>query len=166
MKKFKMKNSKLYNLQSERGVSLVEILIAVGILAYVLVGQMKLFVVCSGLSELSGNMTMATAAVQSKLDEIRNHDYDSIVADYASGGTPGNIFSLTDITGTGVIYVDSSNPDLLEVEVVVSWQHDKTSRVIGEDTDLDGVLDTGEDDNSNGKLDSLVSIAILLADRD
>ena len=159
MKKIKMKNIKLRKLRSKKGISLVEILIAAGILGVVLVGQIKLFIVCSGLATISGNMTMATAAAQSKLEEIRGHDYADIVADY-SGAT----FDLTDIVGKGVVYVDSSNPDLLEVEVVVSWQ-DKNNRIVGEDTDLDGVLDIGEDTNGNGRLDSIVAISSWLADR-
>jgi len=108
MKKHKIKSSKFTKLQSQRGISLVEILIAVGILGVVLVGQLKLFIVCSGLASISGNMTAATAAVQSKLEEIRGHEYSDIVADYSDA-----TFDLTDITGKGIIYVDSSNPDLL-----------------------------------------------------
>ena len=160
MKNCKMKSSKFTKLRSQKGVTLVEILLAAGILGVVLVGQLKLFIVCSGLSNISGNLTVATAAAQSKLEEIRGHEYSDIVTDY-SGAT----FDLTDLTGKGVVYVDSSNPDLLEIEVVVSWEEEKSKRVIGEDTDLDGVLDGGEDTNFNGRLDSIVAISSWLADR-
>jgi len=96
------------------------------------------------------------------MNEIREYDFDSIAADYASGGSQGNTFNLSQINGMGIIYIDLSNSLLLEIEIVVSWLN-QFNRVIGEDQDLDGVLDAGEDLNNNGKLDSVVEMVSLVA---
>lgn len=146
------------------GFTLAELLVAVIILGLVLGGLLQVFIRSSVLAELAYNKTVAMSEAQGKMEEIRNYDYDSIAADYASGGAQGNTFSLSQLTGTGVIYIDSSNADLLEVEIVVSWQN-KYGRIVGEDLDLDGELDSGEDADGNGKLSSIATLVSLIAKR-
>lgn len=154
----------MLKLQTNRGFTLTEVLVSAAILVVVSVGLIQVFLRASALSSLSGNMTIAMSEAQDKIEEIRNHDFDLIMTDYVSGGTPGDIFSLSEVTGTGKIYISNANPDLLEMEVVISWQ-EKDDRVIGEDQDLDGVLDAGEDINGNGQLDSTARIITYLARR-
>ena len=146
------------------GFTLVEVMIATAMLLVLLIGLVQFFVYASSLKNLAINMTTVTAQAQSKMEEIRNDAYANITTDYASGGTPGNTFTLSQPTAKGIIYIDSSNASLLTVEIDVSWKNDNT-RIIGEDTDLDGVLDAGEDLNSNGKLDSPVKIITYIAQR-
>ncbi|MBI5149865.1 MAG: prepilin-type N-terminal cleavage/methylation domain-containing protein [Candidatus Omnitrophica bacterium] len=111
--------------RSRRGFTLVEVLIAVGLLAIVIVGLLQLFVYCSRLAEDAGNTTLAINEAQNKMEEIRNHDFDAITADYASGGTPGNTFTLTSLNGTGAITISpvGGDPQLLQMQIVVNWQN-------------------------------------------
>ena len=152
------------SLRAAEGFTLAELLLAVIILGFVLGGLLQVFIRCSVLAELAYNKTVAMSEAQGKMEEIRSYDYGSIAADYASGGSQGNTFSLSQLTGTGVIYIDSSNADLLEVEIVVSWQN-KYGRIIGEDIDLDGALDSGEDVDGNNKLSSIATLVSLIAAR-
>jgi prepilin-type N-terminal cleavage/methylation domain-containing protein len=149
-----------------KGFTLVELLLATIILSVVLVGLLQLFIRCSVLTELSNNVTAAMSEAQGKMEEIRNYDFDSIATDYVAGGAL-NPFDLTQLTGKGVIYIDSSNADLLEIEIVISWQN-KYSRIVGEDLDLDGVLDTSpttEDVNGDSKLSSIATLVSNIAER-
>ena len=146
------------------GFSLAELLITVGILVTVIVILLQLFVYNSVLAELSGNMGNVLSDAQTKLEEIRNSDYSLITTNYASGGTPGNTFNISQGQGKGVIYIDSSNASLLQVTVVICWKN-KDGRVIGEDTDLDGILDAGEDLNGNSKIDSKATFILKIAKR-
>ena len=150
----------------QQGFSLVELLVVVGILVTVIVILLRVFIYNSVLAELSGNIAYAMSEAQAKLEEIRNSDYSLITTNYASGGTPGNTFNLSQGQGKGVIYIDSSNTSLLEISVVVCWKN-KDGRVIGEDTDLDGVLDAGEDLSSppNNKIDSKATLVLKIAKR-
>ena len=147
------------------GFSLAEVLVTVGIFVIVVTGLIQLFIYCSALSEMSGNMSYALTKAEDKLEEIRNHSYDQIVTDYNSGGTPGNIFNLSSLNAVGVVYINASNTNLLEIETDVSWRNQKDDRVVGEDRDLDGVLDAGEDINGNGKLDSVAKLITYVAKR-
>jgi len=149
---------------TSEGFSLVEMLLVVGILAVVITGLMRLFIHCSVLSEMSGNKTLVLGEAQATMEEIRDHDYNSIVTDYSLGGDPGNTFDLTHLNGKGIIYIDSTNADLLEIKIVVSWEN-KYNRVIGEDANLNGVLDAGEDLNTSGELDSIATIVSYIARR-
>jgi len=151
-------------IRSKKGFTFVEVLVVVAILAVVVTGLIRLFVYCSDSSDMAGNKTLAVIAAQTKLEEIRDHNFASIVADYSFGGTPGNSFALIYSTGNGNIYLTQIDPNLLEVEVVVSFEN-KRRLVIGEDQDLDGVMDVGEDVNTNGKLDSVVTLSTLIAKR-
>lgn len=111
--------------QSPQGLTLTEVLIAVGILAIVIVGLLQLFVYCSTLAEAAGNTTLAINAAQNKMEEIRNHNFGSIPTDYASGGTPGNTFTLTNLNGTGTITTSQvgGNSQLLQIQIDASWQN-------------------------------------------
>lgn len=144
--------------------TLIELMIAAGILALVLVGLLLLFIYSLSLSELAGNLTIAISQAQGKLEEIRNHSFDSIAVDYGESGSPGNIFNPGQLDGKGVIYIDDTNPELLEIEIAVSWRG-KGNRIIGEDKNLNGTLDADEDNNGNGKLDSPASLVSLIAER-
>jgi type II secretory pathway pseudopilin PulG len=148
----------------QKGSFLIELLIAIVILVIVLVGYLQLFISCFGLSETSRRLTFAISQTQGKLEEIRNHNFSTIVVDYGLGGNPGNTFSLIPLNGEGVIYINNTNPHLLTVEIAASIQ-DKGNRVIGEDADYNGILDAGEDTNGNGKLDSPVSLISMIAER-
>ncbi len=146
------------------GFTLVELMIVAGILAVVFTGMLNLFIFTSVQAEMAGNKTLAISAAQDKLEEIRDHDYDDIVIDYAGGGTPGNTFNTVGLTGKGAVYVNSSNTELLVIKVVVSWRN-KYNRLIGEDADLDGVLDVGEDLDSNGELSSPITLISMITRR-
>ena len=108
----------------QKGFTLVEVLIAVGILAVVIMGLLQLFVYCSNLAEAAGNTTLAINEAQNKMEEIRNHDFNAIAIDYASGGTPGDTFALTSLNGTGAVTTSQvgGSSELLQIQVDVAWQ--------------------------------------------
>lgn len=151
MKKNTGKNTK-------KGFTLVEVVLAAGILAFIIVAMVKVFIYTSMQAELAGSKTLAALAAQNKLEEIRNHEYDDIVTDYN-----GSIFDPAGLDGKGKVYV-TGTAELLQIETVVCWR-DKHNRVIGEDKDLDGALDAGEDADGNSRISSPVTIVTGLTRR-
>ena len=151
--------------KNKKGLTLVEVLVAMAIIATVVIGMMELFIYSTVLSESTRNLSNAFREAQSKMEEIRNHSYSLLTTDYVSGGTPGDTFSLSLMTGEGVIYIDSSNSSLLQITIVVSWENTRTGRTVGEDVNFNGVLDTGEDTNGNGQIDSPATLVSLIAYR-
>lgn len=136
------------------GSMLIELMIAVGIMVVVLVGYLHLFVYCLGLAETSGNITLTITEAQDKLEEMRNHNFNTLTVDYGASGVPGDEFSLSQLNGKGKIYfVPTGNPDLLHVEIVVAWV-DKNNRTIG-----------GVDDDSDGRIDSPIELETMIANR-
>lgn len=148
----------------KKGFTLVEVLIVVGILAVVVIGLFQVFLQSQEAAQIAQDKTLAMFAAQNKMEEIRNHSFDGILSDYVLGGDPGNTFILEKPTGKGVIYVNEVAQGLLRVKVVVCWR-DQRGRVIGEDLNLNGVLDVGEDINNNGEIDSIVIIESMMARR-
>jgi hypothetical protein len=62
----------------------------------------------------------------------------------------------------GVVEVsDTTYSDLKRVRLTVSFR--SRNRVIGEDSNLNGILDAGEDSNGNGRLDSPAEVISLIA---
>ena len=116
--------------RSPQGFTLVEVMIAVGILAIVIVGLLQLFVYCSILAQDAGNVTLALSQAQNKIEEMRGHGFANLTTDYGSGGTPGNTFSLTGLNnGTGTITISQvgGSAELLQVQIDSAWQN-KSSR--------------------------------------
>ena len=149
---------KIFN--NKQGFTLVEVLISAGIMTTVIVGLMGVFVQCSTLAQMSGNFSNVWAQVQGKIEEIRNSNYDLITTNYPNGTT----FNLTSPTGEAIIYLNTSTANLLQVQIVASWQN-KYGRVVGEDKNINGVLDNGEDENNNGQLDSPLMVTTNIAKR-
>ena len=141
------------------GFTLVELMVATLILVAVLVGLLASYVACLDLTDLAKNTSTAINIAQSKIEDIKNDTYVQIKADY--NNVP---FNVTGLTGKGVSYVDDTNPDLLEVTVTVCWRQ-KNGRIIGEDTNLNGQLDAGEDKDSDGQIDSIVTLVTMIAKR-
>ncbi len=152
-------------MRAKRGVTFVEILASLVILGILITGLLNVFLLCFQWNDASREMLIAMAEVQSKLEEIRASPYDLIPAAYSPAGTPGNTFALTGINGTGVIFVNNANSDLLNIRVAACWRGTRNGRMFGEDANLNGVLDAGEDANNNGLLDSQASLTMPIARR-
>ena len=152
---------------TSKGFTLVELLFATLILGFTLVGLLQVFFRCNVLAQMAQDKSAAMSLVQGKMEEIRNYTYSSIAADYASGGAVGDTFSLTPLTGMGVVYIDeftAGDANLLQIKIVGSYE-DRFERIIGEDLDLDGDLDGGEDVDGDGDLSSITSLISFIASR-
>ena len=105
------------------------------------------------LEELGRNSQLALSAINSEIEDIKNTDFNTIVATYdnATFSAPAGL------TGIGKVYIDDSNPELFVVKVLFCWRQ-SNRRIIGEDTNLNGTLDAGEDKNANNQLDSYVQV--------
>ena len=150
--------------RSKKGFTLVELLVAVFILAFTLAGLIQVFLQCSTLNEMAISKTAVMVDLQGVAEEIRDYNYTSIATDYASGGAVGNTFDLSLLTGKGVIYIDAGNPELLEIKIVASWKGN-SARIIGGDLDLDGEIDAGEAVDADGDLASIATVITKIAQR-
>lgn len=138
----------------------MELMIAALILAMVIAGLLVSYISCLQLTDSARNTSLAMNAAQAKSEEIEEHAYDDIKNDYNNVSfTPANQ------NGKGVSYVDDTNSNLLKVTVTVCWRQTR-GRVVGEDKDLDGQIDAGEDINVNGILDSPAEIVTYIAKRE
>ena len=150
--------------KGKQGFTLIELILVIGIIAFILIEMVQLYIYSTQQAVMAGNKTIAINLAQGKIEEIRDHNYDSIATDYSSGGSPGATFTFSELDGIGTVSVDNSNTELLVFKVSVSWR-DKYNRIVGEDTNLNGQLDAGEDANGNGELDSPVTLMSMITRR-
>jgi|GEM_PF-1860457 len=69
-------------MRNEKGVSIIEVMIAMTILVIALLAMMSMFHVGIRQTSLSGNITTATQLANDKMEEIRNLPYESIDDSY------------------------------------------------------------------------------------
>ncbi len=105
----------------------MEVLIATAILAFCLCGLLATYVNMFFLTSLLRDTTLATSAVQAKLEEVRNAGYANCTS---------YIFNLADYgiaDGKGVIEVNAvaGNPTLKKVRIIACFR--SRGRVIGND---------------------------------
>ena len=144
---------------SRRGFTLVEVLLAAAILASAISAILMTYYSCFVLISTSKNINITTNAAMGLVEEIRNSAFNRIVDDY-----DGLNFIVNNIPQSrGVVYVDDSNPELLQVTISVCWR--QGNRVIGADTNLNGKLDAGEVDSGNHIINSPVQIVTIIANR-
>lgn len=137
----------------------MELLVATIVFSLAFIGLLLSFVKSMELHEASRNTSYALSAVRSRIEVIKNTAFDQIVSTYDEA-----TFTDANLNGIGVSYIDNSDPDLLEVTVSFAWIQ-KNGRVVGEDQDLDGVLDAGEDTDLNNVLSSPAQAVTYIYDR-
>ena len=138
-----------------KGLTLVELLMAIIVLLPVFVGTMYVFVRCIDLSELSQNSSKAVSICKNKYAEIEKTPRMQIKATY--NNVP---FDSNELNGKGISYVDDSQTGILGIIVSYSWQQ-KNGRIMGEDKNLNGQIEVGEDINNNSVLDSPATLTTL-----
>ena len=147
-----MKRKALQN--DSRGFSLPELLMATVLMAVIFVGVLLTILKCLELTDIARVSAAAVVEAKNKMMEIENTPYNSIVATYHD--VP---FDVAGFNGKGVSYATSVS-QAITITVVVCWKQ-PNGRVFGEDTNLNGVLNVGEDRNGNGRLDSIVQITTM-----
>jgi prepilin-type N-terminal cleavage/methylation domain-containing protein len=151
-------------INDRKGFTLIEILMATMIMALAIGGTFQTITYLMQLNEANENVVLSSNALEGLMDEIRNVDFADVKTVYN-----GNQFSLNELTAkgvrhSGIVTVTDLEPDmLLRVKIVVSWE--QRGRVIGEDRNLNGILEIGEDTNGNGELDSPCMIEAAIVDR-
>ena len=144
---------KIKKIKDQSGLTVVEVLIATLILVPLFAIGMMVFIKCIDLSDMSKNSSLAVWSVKKRIADIENTAYNQIFGNYNN-----TTFTINGLTGMGKTYVDNSSASHLVVTVSFSWR-ERSGRIVGEDKDLDGVLDAGEDTNANGQLDSIVKLS-------
>ena len=139
----------------------MELMIAAAILVVALGGLIAAYIGCFNLNETARNLTIAMNGAQREMERIRNLPLSQISAE---DGNSFEIAGIADTDSEGIVEVDSSDPDLLVVTITICWRQ-KGDRVVGEDANLNGVLDAGEDTNGNGRLDSPAQVVTLISRR-
>jgi len=144
---------------SNNGLTLVELLLTLTILAFCLTGILLTYVNMFMLSDLARNLTLATNSTQEKMEEIRRTNFDSLLA---LNATTFNLTGFSSFDAKGLIEVTNTTyADLKRVRITASFK--SRLKIIGEDQNLNGVLNSGEDLNGNGRLDSPLELVTLIA---
>lgn len=115
-------------LNSESGVTLIEILIAVTILAIGLLGVAGLQVTAIKGNSHGNTISQATAIAEERLEIIRNMDYSEVTFDpnpFVENNVDGTIYTRT-------TEVEDNTPlnDLKRVTVTVSWTAGNRNRQV------------------------------------
>lgn len=138
----------------DKGFTLLELMIAVSVLIVAMAGLMAVFTHLISLNENSRKLTLAVEACQDKLEEMRNSNFSTLFTTY--NGTSFNPNGFPAGEAKGIVSVNNTNPNLLQVFVSVSWRT-RSNRVIGEDKNLNGIVDAGEASGSPAQITTLMS---------
>lgn len=151
------------------GFTLIEVLFTFGILAFCICGVLLTYLQMLILTDLSRDLTLATNAVVAKMEELKKTSYDNLLA------LDGSVFDINGFTGADAkgrievsdVTVRSPSPTetLKKARIVVCFK--SRGRVIGEDRNLNGRWDAGEDQNGTGyaagRLDAPIELVTLIA---
>lgn len=152
--------SSKYNANS--AFTLFELMITVAVLITAIVGLLAAYLNFFTLNENARKLTLAITACQNKMEEMRKAGFSTLYSTY--NGTQFNPGGFPATEARGNVYIKNTNPDLLEVHVSVSWM-ERSNRIIGEDLNLNGALDTGEDLNGDNRLSSPAEISTFICER-
>lgn len=148
-------------LDKKEGFTLLELLIASGVLIIALTGLLATYAACFDLVETTRNSNLALNAAQKTLEEMRSINFLSVYPNYNNqtfqvSGMPVN-------SSLGFVSINNSNSSLLNVAIGVCWRQ-RGSRIIGECVDSGGVI-AFSDSNGDGRLNSPVELSTFMSQR-
>lgn len=142
---------------AKSGFTLVEVLLAAAIMAFCLAGLLLTYINLFTLSDLSRDFTFASNGLQLEMEKLRTVSWANLTA---ANGTQFNVSGFDPSRSRGVIEIsNTSYADLKEARLVFSFM--ARERLIGEDANFNGGLDSGEDLNDNDRLDSPAELVTL-----
>jgi len=142
---------------THKGFTLLELAIAVAIFILAICGIVSLFVSLSGLTDSAGNITrMINIARQEFETNIRAANFDALTTySLVPPAIPDNMSLLCYVQNHPTIN------NVKQVLLVVSYRQ-RGNYVFGEDKNVNGILDGGEDTDGNGRLSSICEIATFI----
>ena len=164
---------------SSYGFTLVEVLLAVTILAICLTGLLLTYINLMSITEICRGFTLANNALNLHTEYVKSFSFTSLsttsfnntdetiindtlnhVALY--NNTPFDVEGMNSSSAKGIIEIVNvtNSTDLKKVRVAISFK--ARNRIIGEDSNFDGILSAGEDANGNNRLDSPVETVTLI----
>ena len=141
---------------NKKSFTLAELMIAALILVMGLMGILLTFVRCIELDEISAKSFDTLQAMRDVVENVRSTPYNRIFPSFNNQN-----FVIDGIPGMGAIYIDNTNPRLISINVVFCLKLSK-GYILGEDRNLNGVLDKNEDKNNNKKIDSPLELFTYL----
>jgi hypothetical protein len=145
---------------NKNAFSLLELVVACAVLMFIIIGLIYTYIACFELNDFNRGLTLANNALQAQMESIRETNFDNLLALDGTTFTM-NGFSSGDAIGVRDIYV-TGYPDLIYVRLVGCWRQ-KSGRVVGEDTNLDGTLQQSEDSDNDNVMDSPAEIVTFLS---
>ena len=120
-------------MNAQSGFTLIEVMIAVVILATGILALATMQIVSIRSNAFSSEMTYATMLAQSQFEEFRNMDYDSVVTDTdvipASETSKGIPYTVQ-----WEVHDDDPTTDMKTIELNVRWQGAPAGSATGETT--------------------------------
>jgi Tfp pilus assembly protein PilV len=108
----------------ERGLTLLELMIALGVIGVSLFAIMSMVLSTSTIKDGMRELSTAKESAGAKLEEIKSQPFDTIPA-YVAGTAlypvPGLSHPAFGSQGRGQVFIDASNPNLYDITVTISW---------------------------------------------
>jgi len=146
----------------KKSFSLVELMVAVTILVFALTAVLASYANMFALADLSRDVTSANNAVRARIEEVKKESFSNLDS---FNGTTFDLEGFDSVDSEGRIEIRdvAGYTDFKEIRVVGCFR--SRGRIIGEDANLNGVLDLGEGEDANGDgiLDSPVEVITLIA---
>jgi type II secretory pathway pseudopilin PulG len=155
----------------KKGFTMIELIFVVGTLAFVIAGLLVAYVNCLALNEHNLRFSNAISLARLLMEDMYYLRSDwSAIQDLSY--SEQDVLTEFDVDGySAAVYVNEIDPLLKEITVVVCWR-ERGGRIVGEDNSavgtavpLNGVLDTAEDINGDGRLSSPCELIAAIAKR-
>lgn len=109
---------------ADGGMSLLEIIIAMAIVAIAVVGALSLVAFSTGTDQAAKERMIAMDNAKTVMEQIQNTAYDDIFTNF--NGYAFDAGNLRPVDGdsdnkVGRVVVDNTDPELLNIQVLVEW---------------------------------------------
>ena len=158
-----------------RGLTLMEIVFSVGLMAVIAVGALSIYPALFDVLTVNSQKLIAWEVAKREMESLKNTSFDTLMLQAYDPGSqqpvayafPTDLMTKYLPQGSGVYYIERMHDKdnnlisgLLKIETVVCLKAGR--RILGEDLNLNGILDTGEDSNNDHKITSPIDLTTLI----
>jgi len=141
---------------AKEGFTLVELAIGIAVFAIAACGVLPLYIYTSSIAESAGEVISVMNMAKAELENnILTANFDNLSSYSVLSNNLHGESTACEVVNYG------GNADLKQVVIAISYRN-KSGRVVGEDQNLNGQLDAGEDTNLDARLSSPCQIFTVI----
>lgn len=116
--------------RTQQGLTIVELVVATAVTGLLILAIANTFITVVGIQRQSRNLSLATNAIESKLESLRNAKYNEITTSPPPVDFESELPAELGGPRLAQVIVSEPRPDVKRLDAIVAWQEGSLTRTV------------------------------------